>query len=91
MAGFLPLNSLRIGVLAPDRILTGIIPPQMAILTTGAILTRIDQIIITNATREVTPVTLKITDLVDLIINKDRRTTLKNPLGETGISKIITL
>jgi hypothetical protein len=91
MAGFLPLSSLRIGVLAPDRILTGIIPPQMAILTTGAILTRIDQIIITNATREVTPVTLKITDLVDLIINKDRRTTITTPLGETGIGKIITL
>jgi hypothetical protein len=72
MAGFLPLSSLRIGVLAPDRILTGIIPPQMAILTTGVILTRIDQIIITNAAREVTPVTLKITDLVDLIIDKDR-------------------
>ena len=85
MAGFLPLSSLRIGVLAPDRILTGIIPPQMAILTTGAILTRIDQIIITNATREVTPVTLKITALVDLIINKDRRTTITTPLGETGI------
>ncbi len=91
MAGFLYLRSLRIGVLALDRILTEIIPPQMAILTTGAILTRIDQIIITNAAREVTLVTLKITDLVDLIINKDRRTTITTPLGETGIGKIITL
>ena len=91
MAGFLPLSSLWIGVLALDRILTGIIPPQMAILTTGAILTRIDQIIITNATRKVTTVTLKITDLVDLIINKDRQTTITYPLGETGIGKIITL
>ena len=89
MAGFLPLSSLRIGVLAPDRILTGIIPPQMAILTKGTILTRIDLITITNAIKVVPLVTLKITDLVDLIIDKDRQ--IMTPPGGTGIGKTIIL
>ena len=49
-----------------------------------------DLIRITNASKEVTPVTLKITDPVDLIIDKDRQTTIIT-LGEMGIGKIITL
>ncbi len=45
---------------------------------------------ITNATKEVTPVTLKIMDPVDLIIDKDRHMTITT-LGEMGIGKTITL
>jgi hypothetical protein len=88
-AGFLPLSILRIGISALGRILMGIIPLLMAILTIGTTLTRIDLIIITNAIKEVTPVTPRITDLVDLIIDKDRQIT--TPLGGTGIGKTIIL
>jgi len=62
----------------------------MAILVMGTIITRMDLIRITSANKEVTPVTLKITDPVDLIIDKDRQTTITT-LGEMGIGKIITL
>ena len=41
--------------------------------------------------REDIPLILEFMGLADLIINKDRRTTITTPLGETGISKIITL
>jgi hypothetical protein len=56
----------------------------MAILVMGTIITRMDLIRITSANKEVTPVTLKITDPVDLIIDKDRQTTTTT-LGEMGI------
>jgi hypothetical protein len=69
----------------------GIIPLQMAILTIGTTLTRIDLIIITNATKEVTLVTPKITDLVDLIIDKDRPMTITTPLGGIRIGKTTIL
>ena len=62
----------------------------MAILVIGTIITRMDLTRITNANKEVTPVTLKITDPVDLIIDKDRQTTITT-LGETGIGKTTTL
>jgi hypothetical protein len=89
--GFLPLSSLRVGILALNRILKGIIPQQMAILVTRAILTRIDQIEIISAIREATPLILKITDLVDLIIDKDRHMTITTPLGGMGIGITTTL
>jgi hypothetical protein len=83
---------LRIGVLALNRTLTleGIIPKQMAILIIGAIRTRTDQIKIVNIIRVVIPLTLKIIDLADLIIDKDSQIKITTPLGEIGISKIIT-
>jgi hypothetical protein len=62
----------------------------MAILVMGTIITRMDLIRITSANKEVTPVTLKITDPVDLIIDKDRQTTTTT-LGEMGIGKTIIL
>jgi ABC-type branched-subunit amino acid transport system ATPase component len=62
----------------------------MAILVIGTIITRMDLTRITNANKEVTPVTLKITDPVDLIIDKDRQTTITT-LGEMGIGKTTTL
>jgi hypothetical protein len=63
----------------------------MAIFITGAILTRIDQIKIISAIREGIPLILKITDLVDLIIDKDRQMTITTPLGGMGIGKTTTL
>ncbi len=63
----------------------------MAILVTRAILTRIDQIEIISAIREATPLILKITDLVDLIIDKDRHMTITTPLGGMGIGITTTL
>ena len=62
----------------------------MAILVIGTIITRMDLTRITSANKEVTPVTLKITDPVDLIIDKDRQTTTTT-LGEMGIGKTIIL
>jgi hypothetical protein len=62
----------------------------MATLVIGTIITRMDLIRITSANKEVTPVTLKITDPVDLIIDKDRQTTTTT-LGEMGIGKTIIL
>jgi hypothetical protein len=63
----------------------------MAIFITGAILTRIDQIKIISAIREAIPLILKITNLVDLIIDKDRQMTITTPLGGMGIGKTTTL
>jgi hypothetical protein len=63
----------------------------MAIFITGAILTRINQIKIISAIREGIPLILKITDLVDLIIDKDRQMTITTPLGGMGIGKSTTL
>jgi hypothetical protein len=62
----------------------------MATLVIGTIITRMDLIRITSANKEVTPVTLKITDPVDLIIDKDRQTTTTT-LGGMGIGKTIIL
>jgi hypothetical protein len=62
----------------------------MATLTIGTTITQIDLIRITNTIKEVTPVTLKIMDPVDLIIDKDRHVTITT-LGEIGIGKTITL
>ena len=63
----------------------------MAIFITGAILTRIDQIKIISAIREAIPLILKITNLVDHIIDKDRQMTITTPLGGMGIGKTTTL
>jgi len=62
----------------------------MATLAIGTIIPRMDLTRITNATKEVTLVTLKITDLVDLIMDKDRHMTI-TILGGTGIGKTIIL